>query len=72
VRVIGIDDRLTGPERRRHAEAALALIAAGEIRPVVGQVIPLERASEAHAAIEGRGVAGKTLLATGPHTKKAG
>jgi NADPH:quinone reductase len=35
---------------------------------VIGQVVPLERASEAHAAIEARSVAGKTLLVTGGAT----
>jgi NADPH2:quinone reductase len=64
VRVIGIHDRPSARELRRHAAAALALLAAGEIRPLVGQVLPLERASEAHAAIEARSVAGKTLLVT--------
>ncbi|MFD0786497.1 zinc-binding dehydrogenase [Micromonospora azadirachtae] len=32
------------------------------MRPVIGQRFPLERASEAHAAIESRTTIGKTLL----------
>lgn len=36
--------------------------AAGRIRPVIGQRLPLERAADAHAAMEARSVAGKTLL----------
>jgi NADPH2:quinone reductase len=36
--------------------------AAGRIRPVIGQTFPLERAADAHAAIEAREVIGKTLL----------
>jgi NADPH2:quinone reductase len=71
VRVIGVDDHMSGPERRRHAAAALALLAAGEIRPLIGQVVPLERASEAHAAIEDRSVPGKTLLVTGSQSRDA-
>lgn len=65
VRVFGIDDQLPPADQRRYVEAALAYLAAGEIEPVIGQVVALERASEAHAAITDRRVAGKTLLATG-------
>jgi NADPH2:quinone reductase len=48
-----------------HAElvrAALAEAAAGRIRPVIGQELELERAADAHAAIEARTTIGKTLL----------
>jgi NADPH:quinone reductase len=65
VRVVGIDEDLRPSDQRRYAEAALARLTAGEIRPVIGQVVPLERAADAHAAMEERRVAGKTLLATG-------
>src|SRR6266704_1457898 len=52
-----------GPEiARRRLERALAEAAAGRIRPVIGQTFPLERAADAHAAIESRDVLGKTLL----------
>jgi NADPH2:quinone reductase len=43
-------------------ERALAAAARGELEPVIGQTYPLERAAEAHAAIEARTVFGKTLL----------
>jgi NADPH:quinone reductase len=43
-------------------ERALAAAVRGELAPVVGQIYPLERAAEAHAAIEARTVFGKTLL----------
>ena len=36
--------------------------ATGQLRPVVGQTFPLERAADAHAAMEARGGVGKTLL----------
>jgi len=62
ITLIGIDDEITPAEQRRFIELALAEIATGRIQPVIGQVIPLERAAEAHAAIERRSVAGKTLL----------
>jgi NADPH2:quinone reductase len=41
---------------------ALAAAARGELSPVIGQTYPLERAADAHAAIEARTVFGKTLL----------
>jgi NADPH2:quinone reductase len=65
VRVVGLGESISAAEQRGWAEAALARLAAGEIRPVIGQVVPLERAADAHAAIEARTVAGKTLLVTG-------
>jgi NADPH2:quinone reductase len=43
---------------------ALSEAVAGRLRPVVGQTFPLERAADAHAAIEARKVVGKTLLLT--------
>jgi NADPH:quinone reductase len=42
--------------------AALAEAAAGRLRAVIGQSFPLERAADAHAAIESRQTLGKTLL----------
>ncbi|MEV4197362.1 zinc-binding dehydrogenase [Micromonospora globbae] len=47
---------------RAYAERALAEAAAGRLRPVIGQRFPLERAADAHAAIESRATVGKTLL----------
>ncbi|MBF6177497.1 zinc-binding dehydrogenase [Nocardia otitidiscaviarum] len=41
---------------------ALAEVAAGRLEVVVGQTFPLERASEAHLAIESRTAVGRTLL----------
>ncbi len=52
-----------GPERlREYSRGALAEAAAGRLRPVIGQRFPLERAADAHRAIESRRVVGKTLL----------
>ena len=45
---------------------ALDAAARGELRPVVGQTFPLERAADAHAAIEARATVGKTLLDVTP------
>jgi NADPH2:quinone reductase len=41
---------------------ALAAAVAGHLHPVVGQTFPLERAADAHVAIETRATIGKTLL----------
>jgi NADPH2:quinone reductase len=57
--------QLAPADAKRLAERALSEAAGGRIRPVVGQTFPLERAVDAHAAIEGRGVLGKTLLLVG-------
>ncbi|MDT4973963.1 MAG: NADPH:quinone reductase [Pseudonocardiales bacterium] len=51
-------------ERNRRTEQALAEVAAGHIRPEIGQTFPLAKAADAHAAIEARTVFGKTLLLT--------
>ncbi|MEU2610758.1 zinc-binding dehydrogenase [Micromonospora sp. NPDC007271] len=52
-----------GPaELRAFTERALAEAAAGRLHPLIGQRFPLERAADAHAAIEARATVGKTLL----------
>jgi NADPH2:quinone reductase len=64
----GRDVALVRAARPAPAESAelsresLALAAEGRLRPVVGQTFPLERAAEAHAAMESRTTLGKTLL----------
>jgi NADPH2:quinone reductase len=63
IRVRGIEQvQFTPADQKRLAERALTEAAAGRIRPVIGETFPLERAADAHAAIEARGVVGKTLL----------
>ncbi|WP_238012375.1 zinc-binding dehydrogenase [Dactylosporangium sp. AC04546] len=47
---------------RGYLVRALAAVAAGRLRPLVGQTFPLERAADAHRAIEARTAVGKTLL----------
>ena len=49
-------------EQRELTESALAEAVAGRLRPVIGRRFPLERAADAHAAIESRSTLGKTLL----------
>lgn len=55
----------TPGELFRHVEDALALAAAGVLRPTIGQTFELEQVAEAHAAIEARTTVGKTLLMVG-------
>ncbi|GLY32286.1 NADPH:quinone reductase [Kineosporia sp. NBRC 101731] len=63
VTVISID-QLAGfrPHVPRWAEQIMAQAISGDVVPVIGQTFPLERASEAHAAIENRTALGKTLV----------
>lgn len=58
---------------RRLAARALAEAAAGRIRPVIGQTFPLDRAAEAHTALEARTTVGKTVLLrpAAPPTRRA-
>lgn len=51
-------------DEQRFTRRALAETAAGRLKPLIGQTFPLERAADAHAAIESRAVIGKTLLLT--------
>ena len=62
IAVVGVQERPTPEEKRRGAEQALSEAAAGRVRPTIGETFPLERAADAHAAIEARAVIGKTLL----------
>ena len=63
VEVIGVE-QLYGfrPRMHRWAEQVMAEAVAGRVRPIIGQTFPLERAADAHAAIESRSALGKTLL----------
>jgi NADPH2:quinone reductase len=58
---------LTPEQMRELSQVALVQAAAGRLRPVIGQTYPLERAADAHAAIETRATVGKTLLVMPGH-----
>ncbi|TDB73189.1 zinc-binding dehydrogenase [Micromonospora sp. KC723] len=63
VEVIGIEQLFDfGPNSVRWAELVINQVAAGLIRPIIGQTFPLERAADAHTAVENRTAVGKTLL----------
>ncbi|HWE25013.1 MAG TPA: zinc-binding dehydrogenase, partial [Myxococcales bacterium] len=65
--VMGSTLRNRSPEQKAKlvadfAQKALPRFATGELRPVVGRTVPLERAGEAHAAMERNEVVGKIVL----------
>ncbi|MEV4009844.1 zinc-binding dehydrogenase [Nonomuraea angiospora] len=63
IQLSGIEQLQFTPDKLKEmATRALAEAAAGHISPLIAQRLPLERAAEAHAAIESRSVVGKTLL----------
>ena len=63
VTVRGIEQVQFAPaEARRLTGRALFEAVAARIRPIIGQRYPLERAADAHRAVEARDVIGKTLL----------
>ncbi|WP_433686254.1 zinc-binding dehydrogenase [Micromonospora carbonacea] len=52
-----------GPQTMRaHLLAALDAVAAGRVTPLVGRTFPLDRAADAHRAVEERAAVGKILL----------
>jgi NADPH2:quinone reductase len=51
-----------GQRARELSSEALDLAAEGKLKPTIGQTFPLDRAADAHAAIEARQTLGKTLL----------
>ncbi|MGX1270837.1 zinc-binding dehydrogenase [Streptomyces phaeoluteigriseus] len=66
ISVFGIADVQFAPEEvRRLRTDALDEAAAGRLRPLIGEVFPLEEAEAAHRAVEGRGLVGKVVLRVG-------
>jgi NADPH:quinone reductase-like Zn-dependent oxidoreductase len=63
VRVVGMEQVQFAPDDFRSlAERTMREAAAGTLATVVGLALPLERASEAHAALAARELVGKALL----------
>jgi NADPH2:quinone reductase len=63
ITVRGIEQvQLSPVDLARLVEKAMSEGADGRIKPAIGQTFPLERAADAHRAIEAREVIGKTLL----------
>ena len=63
VKLFGIADvQFPAAELSRLTSYAFEEAVAGRVRAVIGEVFGLERAADAHAAIDGRGVVGKVLL----------
>lgn len=68
VTVRGIEQAQFSPEvATRLIERAFAAAVQGRLSPVIGKTVTLDRAAQAHAAIEDRAVVGKTLLLVGEH-----
>ena len=67
VRAVGMEQvQFTPEEFRAFASRALAEALAGRLTTVIGMAVPLDRAAEAHAALESRALVGKAvLMATG-------
>ncbi|MBO0793789.1 MAG: zinc-binding dehydrogenase [Ktedonobacteraceae bacterium] len=59
---LGMMLAMTEQQTRANAEFVLAEAAAGRLTAVIGQTYPLERAAEAHTALEARQTIGKVLL----------
>jgi NADPH2:quinone reductase len=57
--------RLAPDTMRALSQKAMDLAAQGQLRPLIGQVLPLEQAADAHRLMEQRAVVGKTLLKPG-------
>ncbi|MFF5174613.1 zinc-binding dehydrogenase [Micromonospora sp. NPDC000089] len=65
ITTLGIRDVRYAPEQaHRQLVRAVDALAAGTITPLIGRTFPLERAADAHRAIEQRTVVGKALLIT--------
>ncbi|TQJ74909.1 zinc-binding dehydrogenase [Streptomyces sp. SLBN-31] len=63
ISLLGIGDVQFGPvEATRLRAHALDEVSGGRLRPVIGEVFALERAADAHRAVEERRVLGKVLL----------
>jgi NADPH2:quinone reductase len=63
ITVRGIDQVQFAPAAlKRLTDRALSDAVAGKIKPVIGQAVPLQQATAAHAAMEARSVIGKSLL----------
>src|ERR1700761_7785854 len=63
ITVQGIEQVHFSPEVHQKLTAqALDEVAAGRLRPVIGQAYPLDRAADAHRGLEARTAVGKTLL----------
>lgn len=62
VTVIPVQVELSDAEWRRHTRRGLTLLAERQVRPTVGQRVPLADAARAHQLIAERRVIGKSLL----------
>lgn len=66
VTMLGLGQLLAHADPVAQSARALREAAAGRLRPLIGQTFPLEKAADAHTAIENREAVGKTLLLADP------
>ncbi|QVQ50916.1 zinc-binding dehydrogenase [Spiractinospora alimapuensis] len=62
VELFGFDEDFELRDQRRWRRTAFTWLSEGRITPLIGQVVPLSQAAQAHTAIEARKVVGKTVL----------
>lgn len=62
ITMIGVEAQIDDQTWRRHIRSGLDLLAAGAVKPIIGQRVPLSRAAQAHEAMARRTVIGKTVL----------
>lgn len=62
ITLVGGVQLISPAESKVLSQAAMETAARGDMRPILGRTFPLAEAAQAHAAIEGREVIGKTLL----------
>ncbi len=62
IEVFGVEHAVDDHSWRRLIRSGVELLTAGRVTPTIGQQLPLERAADAHAAIERREVIGRTAL----------
>ncbi len=62
ITVVGVEAEIAADAVHRHIRTGLDLLTRGQVRPVIGQRVPLDRAADAHAAMAERTVIGKSVL----------
>lgn len=62
IQVMGLSTAPSASEMFFFIQEVLEFAASGKIRPVIGQILPLAEAAQAHASIEARKTVGKTIV----------
>ena len=62
---------LPSEQKAKALSEVLGYVSKGQLEVVVGQMFPLEEASEAHRALASRATTGKVVLVPGDHARPA-